>query len=248
MAESTASLDFSDFKKEVAGYLRISRTESDWSTKHAALVADYVHSGIRKVYAAHDWSFLSPVTTQVTEADDKDYDLSDDFAYLMGPLSFGAGEGSYSPLTIVSDAVIRDMWQRNDTTARPKYAAVRPATSDGTDGQRFELILYPIPDAEYTLYFRQRIHPIKLTDAAPYPLGGSMHSETFLESCLAVAEQRADDESRLHRDAYDRCLQESIQLDKRITAPDFIGGGARFFDRAGTDRDLITYEDTLYEL
>ncbi len=247
MAESTLSLKFLDFKKEVGGFLGFQRTEADWSTVDAALVDDFVHAGVRQVYAARDWSFLRPTTTLSTVAGDKDYDLADDFAHLCGDITFDPGEGIYPALTIRSESFIRRAWQNNSSTARPVYAATRPKTHDGTDGQRQELILYPIPDAVYVLNIPTRILPAKLTTAAPYPYGGSVHSELFTESCLSIAEARANDASQIHREAYSRCLDRSWEIDKQVGTPDYIRGAGSMSDLSFLhDRNVVQHEGTTY--
>ena len=62
MAESTLSLIYADFVREVERYLRIATgTETTW-------VDDLLRTGCRKVYAAHDWKYLRVTTTLSTVA------------------------------------------------------------------------------------------------------------------------------------------------------------------------------------
>ena len=84
------------------------------------------------------------------------------------------------------------------------------------------MILWPTPDAIYTLTYRFIPHPDALTTAAPYPYGGAAHAETLIESCLAVAEQRMNHERGLHYAAFMDRLGASVAYDRR-QAPEFYG-------------------------
>jgi len=52
----------------------------------------------------------------------------------------------------------------------------------------------------------------------PYPLGGARFSETIMESCLAVAEQRANDEMGIHTQKFAMMLASAIAQDKKFSA------------------------------
>jgi hypothetical protein len=54
-----------------------------------------------------------------------------------------------------------------------------------------------------------------LSDAYPYPLGGMKLSELYLESCLAVAEQRAHEEYNIHTQNFQSLLIDAIARDRK---------------------------------
>ena len=180
-----------------------------------------------------------------------DYDLPDDFGSIVGHLTFGADTGC-PPVMVCGEGQIRAMRQRDvDYTGRTQYVAVRPKAL-GQTGQRFELITWPIPDADYTLSYQYNAFPDKHGDIADteYPLGGMAHTETILESCLAVAEQRYDDaESTNHQEEFMRRLAASIDIDQKA-GPQWLGYGADGSDEA--DREplarttRVSYNDVYY--
>lgn len=56
-----------------------------------------------------------------------------------------------------------------------------------------------------------------------YALGGQAYSQVLLETCLAVAEQRAHDVIGIHTKRSEQLLEAAIQEDRMMSAPDFIG-------------------------
>jgi hypothetical protein len=152
------------------------------------------------------------------------YTLSDDFGGLDGPLTYQPGVSAiYGPIEIVPDHQIRSRRQRSDYTGRPRVASLRPITFDPTVGQRWEIHFDPIPDGAYVLTYRYKAIPNTLTTTNKYPLGGVDHNETILESCLAKAELRLDDNQSNHETSYQQCLADSIQLDRQQHSPDWLG-------------------------
>jgi hypothetical protein len=119
--------------------------------------------------------------------------------------------------------------------------AIRPISSDGSNGQRFQLMLWPTPDAAYTVSYRYHALPAKLTASYPYPLGGEAHAETILASCLAVAEARQENNAGIHAANFMQRLQASIAYDKQINTPDVAG-----YNRDASDTVMMTEQDNRY--
>ena len=114
--------------------------------------------------------------------------------------------------------------RRVDTTGVPQYCAVRPITSDGTDGQRFEVMFYPTPSSSYTLSYKYVILMDLITSDAPYPWGGMPHTETILASCLAVAEERIEDGGDGSKQGkFMERLKSSVDHDRDMNCPDTLG-------------------------
>jgi hypothetical protein len=133
-------------------------------------------------------------------------------------------------IVVVSEARIRELLQRSTSVGRPQFAAIRQSGSTGSAGQRQDVLWWPIPDAIYVLTYRYEAYAGKLTSGLPWPLGGMRHSEVILESCLAIAEQRANDERGIHTEAFMRLLPAAIAQDRK--------GGARYFgSMAGQDEE-----------
>lgn len=159
------------------------------------------------------------------------YELKHNGNYTLPP-TFGGIEGfityeheTYAhKIILVGEGQIRAMRQGAWTTGRPAYAAVRPMQSTGSSGQRYELMLYPIPDDVFTLTFRSRVLPDALVaSSSQYPLGTAIHGETILASCLAAAELHEDEKEGPRRKYFMERLSASVQHDKTMDAREFFG-------------------------
>jgi hypothetical protein len=168
------------------------------------------------------WDGDSITDAEYTLEHSGDYDLPDDFGAVDGDFTFAPSEGSPS-IRIVGEGQIRAYRQHNAGRSRPRYAAIRPKASDGTSGQRFEVLFAPTPDIEYVLQYRYTVLLNKLTADNPYPVGGMTHAETILASCLAVAEQRGDDEKGIRWERFIERLTASISMDQKAGTPDYFG-------------------------
>jgi len=160
------------------------------------------------------------------------YNLPDNFGRLIGDLHFAADDVR-APITLVRTGAILDMRARSDEKGTPYFAAVRPKSSTGSTGQRQEIIFYPEPDQAYTLSYNYEAYSGELTDALPYPLGGMQLSELYVESCLAAAEQRVNNEAGLHTQVYQAMLLDAVARDRKKGAHFYghMGGRERDFGR-----------------
>lgn len=233
MAESSLSVGWPELKQEVGFFLGYGRTIIDWGTAEAALISVLVQSGVRRVYyppaisenaIAHEWSFLRPTTTLAIVADDGDYDLPDDFGSLSGELHYPAEENRV-PITRISIGRMLELRSRNSRTDAPIYAAIRYKESDGSGGQRQEILFWPEPSDDWTLSYSYEAYSGELSDTYPYPLGGMQLAELYTESCLAVAEQRVNQEDGLHTQIFKALLIDAIARDNKR--------GARIFGQMG---------------
>ncbi len=195
-------------------------------------VTDCIKSGQRSFYAPvpmgensehktpYVWSFLNPATAlSLTVAEGFDYDLPDNFDQVLSHITYGVGV-IQEPIQIVSVPELQAMRAQDNVTGAPQYVATRPKAIDQTDGQRFEAIFYPTPDATYVAEYSYKIAPSKMTPTNKYPLGGLAHSDTILESCLAAAEIKVDGTSGVHGAAFQARMAASVQIDKRASRID----------------------------
>ena len=233
-SESSLSLTLTLLQKEVGWYWLGERTSSNWSTAETDQINEVINAGLRQFYhpppvgggkLAHKWSFLEPVTTLTTVATTSDYTLPASFGGMTGPLTYAASDNRWYPIEITSEHRIRMLRQRDFNTLNtfPLSAAVRARASNGSDGQRFELLLWPTPDKAYTLSYRYHALQSKLSASNPYPLGGEAHAETILESCLSIAEQRLEDKAGVHSQKFHERLAASISYDKQQFTPERMG-------------------------
>jgi len=329
MSESTLSLGYSDFRKEVGHFLGFGRDYTVWDSAQVALVDDIIQAGLRQFYLppllegmveVHEWSFLKQAGTITTIASyttgtvssssttvtlttgtwpswaathgtlivdnteytiasrtndsiivldsapstpfssdtfelehDGNYDLPDDWnGWACKNLTFQPQE-SYEPVKFVSEGEIRRLRQFNDARQAPTRAAIRAKSSTGASGQRFELMLYPIPDAEYLLDGLYNVLLNKIDSSTyPYPLGGMAHAKTIEESCLAVAEIKVNDEAGLHKGLFQEALAISITNDRQREPDSYGYNGDNSTDRESCNgscrpRHSVTYEGVLPE-
>ena len=150
------------------------------------------------------------------------YQMPDDFGGMEGDLTFGEDEG-WVTIPLVGEGQIRSLRQTESGTGRPEFAALRPKPMDATVGLRWELLLHPSCDSTYNLSYRTNVFPAKLDTTNKYPLGGAAHSETVLESCLAIAELRGNDERGIHQAKFLERLAASIQYDMQANSSQFLG-------------------------
>ena len=218
MAESDLSITYISLMNQVAFFLGWGADYTLCTAGQQAALDSLVQSGLRKFYnppicppdrRPHNWSFLQVMTTLNTTDDDEDQDLPDDFGNLIGNIIY-----SNTGVKIISASDLLNLREGLESTGIPCYGAIRPKTTTGTTGQRSEIMWYPTPDATYTLTYRYRKITNKLSVTNLYPYGGQVHSETLLESCLAVAEQRQNDEMGVHWQAFLTALAASIQHDR----------------------------------
>ena len=231
----------------------IGRADTGWSSDDAARVTEYISSGLRQFYylsvvdgLPYEWSFLKPQRDVVLASGGRARLLPPDFGYLEGPVTVTASSDAYyRPVTVVNPARLDEMYAgRSTTTGAPQMLAIRPAKEADPDwGQRYEIFCYPEADREFTFRLTYAVHPVALSEAAPYHLGGPAHAETIIESCLSIMEQRLHDEMRVHTAKYQERLAASINFDRKVKPrslgyngdlSDMIHGGGTLLRREGT--------------
>ncbi len=180
-------------------------------------------------------------TKPFSVAGDGDFRLPDDFGGIEGPLTFTQAEG-YPEIPIRSSQEIRSLRQRSVASGRPYLAAIQVGSADGTDGQRFDLKLYPTPDGEYNLTYEYNALKNRLTPAAPFPLGGMAYGDVIKESCLAEAELKEEDGPGVHAQAFAIKLATAISFDKQAMSPDHLPYN---HDKSTTPRRIRRSENVL---
>jgi len=213
-----------------------------WNKKQERVLKDCVDSGCRNFYwppptpqggmETYQWTFLTPVGSLTIPTSTDAVPLPIDFGGFVSKLTVSGDSTIYVPLEIINEARLREMYAQNPSVSgRPLYAADRPVKgTTHTDGPRRELLIYPTPDQAYTFRFQYNLLPECLTDAFPYAYGGQEHSETILESCLRVAEERYDDQMNgPHTQKFFELLAASISRD-RSHKPHVIGYNADLSD------------------
>lgn len=253
MSESTLSIKYEDLLAEVGRFLGYGLDQSAWTAEQLKDVDLYVQSGLRQFYyppavngaeIGYAWSFLNPTAAITTAIDDQAQDLPDDFGRILGNLYFDASL-HLRPIPVMSEGFMQNMASSDATTGQPKFAAVRAKASTGAAGQRMEIVWWPIPNAVFTLAYRYEAYSGKLTSTKPYPLGGMRFAELLTESCLAIAEQKANDERGLHTERFTALLVAGIAMDRKSGARNYGQMGVAESDDVGRTRNqngTITYK------
>lgn len=220
MAESTYSLAKSDLDERIGHFLGYGPTSGNWSAAQQADIDRAREEGLTRFYGAFNWTFLTPAATLAVSASIYNIALPDNFGWIIDTFNFN-NDDVYSSLRMVSVGEIQRKRTQSSSTGIPYLFAISAKTNDATTTARYEVLLYPTPTAVYTLNYRYRVLRDALT-TGEYPLGGAMHRNTMVESCLAAAEAQLDDNTGLHENRYRMFLADSISADK-MNKPKFYG-------------------------
>lgn len=144
-----------------------------------------------------------------------DYLLPEDFAAINGDFAFGADD-PYGRIGVVPESEIRRYRQYSTTTNKPRYAAIRALATDDKQQQRYQLMVYPTPDAAYELSYQYIRIPPRGGGEAKYPVGSAVHRDTLIEACLAALEEQLNDMTGLHNARFTERLAASVAIDRKL--------------------------------
>lgn len=169
--------------------------------------------------AGYDWSFLHPTASVTLVAGQSTLPLPDDFGGIEGRISvtFG-GQGCFAPVDEIGEGLVRQAYSENPAaTGRPMGVSVQQLKGTTVNsGQRSQLYVFPNPDSPYVLSFQYYLLPDATDGTRPYAYGGANHTETILESCLSIAEERLDDMQGVHHSKWLERLMASIVADRKM--------------------------------
>jgi hypothetical protein len=231
MAEPSLALAITDLESEIGLFLGWGRGTNGgdpaWSSSQQATITSIRKSGERQFYfpppidasgSSYDWSFLKPVATLTIAQSNVLLPLPDDFGGMEGQITLTATTTIvWYPIEFVGvGRVYKQAAEYPTTTGRPILCCQEPIKGTTANaGQRFRLRFWPIPDQAYTIQFAYYVNPDASTGDRPYVYGGAQHAETILASCLAVAEERLDDQIGPRNEAWMRRLAASIAKDRQ---------------------------------
>lgn len=222
------TLKKADFEAKIGEYAGWGRGadfgETAWDARQKAIIKDCIESGLRCFYypspldgVTYAWSFLKPTVSLTLPADAQTVALPAGCGGIEGKVTVTTtSTESWLAAPVVGEGQIRQRYAENPTaTGAPQMVALVPLKDMTRSGQEFELYIWPQADQEYTLSFRQQILGNVLSDQFPYAYGGPEHAETILESCLAIFEQRYDDNAGIHTQKYTERLRASMAMDRQ---------------------------------
>ncbi len=233
--ESTLSLTLTQIQAKLGTYAGWGRgaaySETAWTTSQQAVLDDATQSGYRRFLfpppqegsrESYAWCFLRPVANLILPSGASSVPLPDDFGGIEGEVTLQPSSGvMWFGVQVCNPGEVDARYSLlPDATGKPQMVAIRwEKGTTSVSGQRADLYFWPAADTEYPIRLTYYVLP-DFMDAAkmPYALGGMAHSETLLESCLAVLEERLDDGSGVHAQAFASRLTASISIDRRSKA------------------------------
>lgn len=223
---SSLEIDVNYLRRVVGRFLGFGPQPGIWSRKQVEEVKLAIQSGLRRFYhpapvvedrPRHIWSFLTPTERTTIAASQTELPLPADFMDLASEVVSFVNSANRSAVRVGQDT-IRKMRDNSGRTEAPRYVAVRSRSRD-EDATSHELMLYPTPDQEYTIEYRYLMAPPVVTDEHPLPLGGALHAETIIESCLASAESIMGTANGPHEAKFRELLANSILMDVQLADP-----------------------------
>jgi hypothetical protein len=215
-------------------------SDEPWDDFKFATLKMTVKQGLQQFYkpppdqagVSHQWSFLKPLVQLVTVAGERTVQLPFDFAGVTGRVAIITTNVNTPSLVDVSGGA-RALYAVYPTATgspeRIEFEPIRGTTADR--GQRQQFVVWPQPDAAYTLEFTYLIQGEMLSGDRPYAYGGTEHAATILASCLAVFEREVDDIKDGPQEAYwKERLATSISID-RGKLPQVLGYNADRSDK-----------------
>jgi hypothetical protein len=227
--ESDGSLmvSYSELVRHVARFLGYSENLSE---SQVQIVDVIIQSGVRQFYhppavngveGGYEWSFMRPHVSMSLEAGKSTYTLPDGFGRLAGDFYFSTPAIGRQSIVLTSEYRINALAQQDDSPGVPRLASIRYKENMGQHGQAQEVTFYPTPVREFEIHFSFTAYTGRLSINSQYPLGGPQHSELVIESCLAIAEQRENDERGVHTERFENLLASAVADDKRKGAMSF---------------------------
>lgn len=287
-------ISYATLKERVGHYLFGAEVGTSFASDQLTRINYCIQDGMRRVYAAHEWSFFKPLadisttapyatgtvtiasgvvtlsggsfpswaaegifmvdskyysvasrnsSTQIT-LDDLSVSVASASAYKLArpsvPMDVAfdsiAGDSDlvyypspdqwYPSVAQRHDALIRKLEAENPEFSRPCYYSVRTDRFDPAVGSRKSLAFYPAPDAAYIMRVPMILRPIDINDANPYPVGGEMLSQVFLEACLAAAEHNYEEREHVHEKRFLELIGLAIRNDQDRSSPTSLGQDA----------------------
>ena len=261
--ESSLVLQKKDFEAKVGSFLGYGRgaefEETEWTSHQQAVITDCVESGLRRTYfpavngQTYDWSWRKPYKELTLASGARTVELPDDFGGLEGRITITSDSVTCpTAIDVYNEGRIHEAYAAfPDATGIPTMVALQHPKGVGPSrGQRSNIFVYPEADAEYTLGFAYYFVPDALSGRAPYAYGGPELSEVLLESCLAIAEERQDDQRGVHWMAFQEQLAAAVDADRRKKPQKFGYNGDRSDDmptrRRHDDQVQVTFDGVAY--
>lgn len=245
------------FQSQLGRRMQLGPNPDTWQHDEIEEVYDLINRGANQVYyppaitgPPHKWSFLKVEYRQQLSTNDADYTLPDDCGGIVGRLAFSQDDSGY---TNIAKTTVQNILSKRsvntDVSGYPTLYAERPGRTDGQEAQPRLLMLWPDPDAAYTVHGEYEVEPQPLSDERPHPYGGKWLVEALLASMLQLADPRMMPQ-------FEQALSAAIQYDLMHHQPEFLGknlNGNRGWSSTRDSRgrfenfDNVTYNGSTYD-
>lgn len=213
------TVDYDEITRAIAR--RLGYPMSGWSTDETTSITDALRCGLRWFYFptgenTHEWTFIRKSLTINLVSGTNWYTLPMDFERVSSAIGSSVNK---HPLVYTNESSIRLRILNSSKSGNPEYCAVRNAEIAGET--RYEIGVYPTPDAASTLQLWYVHNPGIITAVNTKPAGGVTHAETILAACLAAAEAQQNPETLtgeggIHMQIFQNYLASSIATDKTL--------------------------------
>lgn len=196
----------------------------DWDTDQAAAIDEAIRRGLAMYYhppvapgqnQVYIWSWLRPTWFMQTVEDQRRYELPSFFERFDGRMFYRGNLQQYPPIEQTSLQVISEMEANGVDAGPPRLAALSPILGDGTQSQRYQLVLHPTPDSAYDLGAVIVAKQTMLSENNPVPLGGDSHAELLTLACLAKLDEILDNGQGTYMQQFGQRLAADIGMDIR---------------------------------
>lgn len=193
---------YDDLIGGVAFDLGWGRSADNWDANKLETLKTIVKNGLREFYhpipdqtgTSHQWSFLKPRVQITLASGESTVQLPSDFKGVEGEVLVVTTTGVIRPRLKVGGMTRAQRAAYPESTGVPAMLDIEPLKQTTPNrGQRFQFVVWPTADADYTLEFYYSILGEFLSGDKPYAYGGAEHASTILASCLAWAELHLDD-------------------------------------------------------
>lgn len=260
VASNSLAVDYNRLRVTLGREAGYGTDYSDWDTDQADVIDEAIRRGLAMYYhppiapgqtQVYVWSWLRPVWYMQTVSDQRRYDLPDCFERFDGRLFFrGSMQQNYPPIELTSLQMVSELESGGGEAGTPTLAALEPVLGNGTEAQRYVLVLHPTPDSSYDLGAVIVAKQTMLSTSNPVPLGGDSHAELLTLACLAKLDEILDNGQSTYMQQFAMRLAADIGMDIRRGGNYFgyMGDGSHPGNVPRSElRDALYTQPTTYE-
>ena len=231
MTESTLSISRSDLDRRIGMRLGYGNKVSAYNPEQLETIGLIRQDALSRFYfptvagesRCHEWSFLRIEQSINLTAGVATYSLPDSSAGELESLQVTSASGK-SLIEIVTQASLtQSRGSESASNGVPLYGAVQVVghTTSASAGQRWQVELYPTPDAAYVLAYTSSVLPDGLSDTLDYyPLGSAIHQQALIEAALSVAVEYLHPdmppEQNTHQQRFEALLGSAVERDQKF--------------------------------